>query len=216
VLLSIELFLLEVVVVKFDDHVIERTGRFQAARNLRHSIGGGPTVRFSSELVTSTVTVLPSINPRPSYSTPNMKSFVSVITAILAILASSSNALGFAPPALRSCSSSMRLASASGGSAFVVSQRPQVHNSGGGQPPRRSSPGALSMGSMAKFGVFSPAVYAAKIVLGQDKLNKIRGKAISLHSQSITDFTEWVGAYHLRTKLIKKAKQNGDTLGFLV
>ena len=74
----------------------------------------------------------------------------------------------------------------------------------------------LYMGSMAKFGVFSPAVYVAKIVLGQDKLNKIRGKAISLHSQSISDFTEWVGAYHLRTRLIKKAKQNGDTLGFLV
>jgi hypothetical protein len=72
------------------------------------------------------------------------------------------------------------------------------------------------MGSMAKFGIFSPAVYVAKIALGQDKLNKIRGKAISLHSQSITDFAEWVGAYHLRTKLIKKAKQNGDTLGFLV
>jgi len=72
------------------------------------------------------------------------------------------------------------------------------------------------MGSKAKFGVFSPAVYAAKIVLGQDRLNKIRGKAISLHSQQITDFTQWVGAYHLRTKLIKKAKTNGDELGFLV
>ena len=69
---------------------------------------------------------------------------------------------------------------------------------------------------MAKFGVFSPAVYAAKLVLGGDKLNKIRGKGISLHSQTIGDFCEWAGAYHLRTKLIKKAKTNGDTLGFLV
>lgn len=76
---------------------------------------------------------------------------------------------------------------------------------------------ALSMGGkQSKFGVFSPAVYGAKLVLGTDKLNKIRGKAISLHSQYIGDFCQWVGAYHLRTKLIKKAKVNGDTLGFLV
>ena len=72
------------------------------------------------------------------------------------------------------------------------------------------------MGSQAKFGVFSPAVYAAKITLGNDKLNIIRGKAISLHSQYIGEFCTWSGAYHLRTRLIKKAKLNGDILGFLV
>ena len=55
-----------------------------------------------------------------------------------------------------------------------------------------------------------------KIALGQDKLNKLRGKGISLHSQAIGDFCEWAGAYHLRTRLIKKAKTNGDILGFLV
>jgi hypothetical protein len=62
------------------------------------------------------------------------------------------------------------------------------------------------MGSQAKFGVFSPAVYAAKIALGNDKLNKFRGQAISLHSQYIGDFCTWAGAYHLRTKLIKKVR----------
>ena len=71
-------------------------------------------------------------------------------------------------------------------------------------------------GKMSKFGIFSPAVYAAKFALGTDRLNKIRGKAISLHSQYIGDFCEWIGAYHLRTQLIKKAKTNGDILGFLV
>jgi hypothetical protein len=71
-------------------------------------------------------------------------------------------------------------------------------------------------GKQAQFGVFSPAVYAAKIVLGTEKLNKIRGKAISLHSEKIGDFCTFIGAYHLRTKLIKKAKTNGDVLGFLV
>ena len=71
-------------------------------------------------------------------------------------------------------------------------------------------------GKMAKFGIFSPAVYGAKFVLGQEKLNKLRGKGISLHSQAIGEFCGWSGAYHLRTKLVKLAKTNGDTLGFLV
>jgi hypothetical protein len=80
----------------------------------------------------------------------------------------------------------------------------------------RTKNSVLFMGNVASFGIFSPAVYIAKIVLGKEKLNKIRGKAISLHSQYIGDFCEWVGAYHLRTRLIKKAKLNGDKLGFLV
>ena len=71
-------------------------------------------------------------------------------------------------------------------------------------------------GKVAKFGVFSPAVYGAKAVLGTDKLNKVRGKAISLHSQAIGEFCQWAGAGHMRTRIIKKAKTNGDILGFLV
>lgn len=104
--------------------------------------------------------------------------------------------------------------SATGGSSFVISQRPRA--SMPSACPARTGASSLQMGSQAKFGIFSPAVYGAKIVLGNDKLNKIRGKAISLHSQYIGDFCEWAGAYHLRTRLIKKAKTNGDTLGFLV
>jgi hypothetical protein len=102
----------------------------------------------------------------------------------------------------------------SGGSSFVVSGNGSVPAAA--STTRRGKATELYMGSQAKFGVFSPAVYAAKAVLGQDKLNKIRGKAISYHSQYIGDFCEWVGAYHMRTRLIKKAKVNGDTLGFLV
>ena len=107
----------------------------------------------------------------------------------------------------------------SGGSSFVVSQKAshnvaQRNNNYGPSP--RTGRSELFMGSQAKFGVFSPAVYAAKIALGQEKLNKLRGKGISLHSQAIGDFCEWAGAYHLRTRLIKKAKTNGDILGFLV
>lgn len=71
-------------------------------------------------------------------------------------------------------------------------------------------------GKKAKFGIFSPAVYVAKVVLGESKLNKLRGKAISLHSQAITEWCKTYGAYNLRTRLIKRAKNNGDDLGFLV
>jgi len=101
------------------------------------------------------------------------------------------------------------------GSSFVVSQRSRALD----PPtcPARNGISSLHMGGkQAKFGIFSPAVYGAKIVLGNDKLLKLRGKAISLHSQAIGEFCMWAGAYHLRTKLIKLAKTNGDTLGFLV
>ena len=81
----------------------------------------------------------------------------------------------------------------------------------------RTQRGELYMGGkQSKFGVFSPAVYLAKTVLGEGKLNKLRGKGISLHSQVITEFCQQYGAYNLRLKLIKKAKKNGDILGFLV
>mmetsp|Transcript_20872 Transcript_20872/g.27445 ORF Transcript_20872/g.27445 Transcript_20872/m.27445 type:complete len:135 (+) Transcript_20872:63-467(+) len=105
--------------------------------------------------------------------------------------------------------------SLAGGSSFVVSQRPPQQTTTAS--PQRTTRGDMQMGGkVAKFGIFSPAVYAAKFALGSDKLNKLRGKGISLHSQAIGDFCSWAGAYHLRTRLIKKAKTNGDILGFLV
>eukprot|EP00640_Fibrocapsa_japonica_P005427 CAMPEP_0113940814 /NCGR_PEP_ID=MMETSP1339-20121228/6871_1 /TAXON_ID=94617 /ORGANISM="Fibrocapsa japonica" /LENGTH=106 /DNA_ID=CAMNT_0000944771 /DNA_START=165 /DNA_END=485 /DNA_ORIENTATION=- /assembly_acc=CAM_ASM_000762 len=73
------------------------------------------------------------------------------------------------------------------------------------------------MAKVAKFGVFSPAVFAAKVVLGDKELNKVRGKGIALHSQAITEFCQYIGtSTQLRSRIIKLAKTNGDTLGFLV
>ena len=43
-------------------------------------------------------------------------------------------------------------------------------------------------GPAHKAGVFSPIVYAGKMVLGDEQLNKLRGKIISLHSDLIKDF----------------------------
>uniref|UniRef100_A0A7S1VSF9 Uncharacterized protein n=1 Tax=Grammatophora oceanica TaxID=210454 RepID=A0A7S1VSF9_9STRA len=132
-----------------------------------------------------------------------MKSFTALILLLVVAAAS-----GFGT------SSALRLSGANGGSSFVVSQRPQQQTPV--RPTTKTTSSQLQMGSMAKFGVFSPAVYAAKVVLGTNTLNKVRGKAISLHSQAIGDFCVWAGAYHLRVRLIKKAKVNGDILGFLV
>ncbi len=37
------------------------------------------------------------------------------------------------------------------------------------------------MGKVSKFGIFSPAVIAAKVALGESRLNKIRGKVRAQH-----------------------------------
>ena len=133
-----------------------------------------------------------------------------VLLSLFLILAVASSAVcGF------STGATAVLGGTNGGSDFVVSQRPRpISQTNVGRSTAGVS--AMRMGKMAKFGIFSPAVYGSKIVLGQDKLNKIRGKGISLHSQAIGEFCQWAGAYHLRTRLIKLAKTNGDILGFLV
>ena len=78
------------------------------------------------------------------------------------------------------------------GSAFLVSQRARAYDAPTSAAPVRTGVSSLSMGGKkAKFGIFSPAVYGAKIVLGTDKLNKLRGKGISLHSSTIGDFCQW-------------------------
>ena len=77
------------------------------------------------------------------------------------------------------------------------------YNSPSARLAPRSSRTELHMGGkMSKFGIFSPAVYGAKLVLGEAKLNKLRGKAISLHSQAITAWCQQYGAYNLRLKLV--------------
>merc|ERR1719408_116848 len=69
---------------------------------------------------------------------------------------------------------------------------------------RRS--GAVTMGG-AQDGPFTPIVLTAKVALGETRLNKIRGKAISYHSQAIGEFCEDYGVpRQVKMALIKKAK----------
>lgn len=63
---------------------------------------------------------------------------------------------------------------------------------------------------------FAPIVKFTAGIIGQKKFNSIRGKAISVHSQVITQFCTFVGANQkMRQNLIRVAKKNGSNLGFL-
>ena len=68
-------------------------------------------------------------------------------------------------------------------------------------------------GAVHNEGIFSPAVLAAKAVLGEEQLNKLRAKAISMHSDVISSFVEtyqWpAGQVALKT-LFTVADKNGD------
>jgi hypothetical protein len=140
-----------------------------------------------------------------------MKSFSCILQVVsFGLLVASS--LAFAPSVGSRSSVAVPASSSSFAPRAVLSTTASA-------PPRRHGTARSELfmgGKMSKFGIFSPAVYVAKLALGTEQLNKLRGKAISLHSQYIGDFCLWAGAYHLRTQLIKKAKTNGDILGFLV
>ncbi|GKD23994.1 proton gradient regulation 5, chloroplastic-like protein [Tanacetum coccineum] len=65
-------------------------------------------------------------------------------------------------------------------------------------------------------GLFAPAVVIARNIVGKKRFNQLRGKAIALHSQVITEFCKSIGAdSKQRQGLIRIAKKNGEKLGFL-
>lgn len=64
--------------------------------------------------------------------------------------------------------------------------------------------------------MFGPVVRVTKNIIGIKKLNLIRGKAISIHSQVIGEFCKFIGANQkIRQGLIRVAKLNGKKLGFI-
>ncbi|KOO24263.1 hypothetical protein Ctob_003453 [Chrysochromulina tobinii] len=87
------------------------------------------------------------------------------------------------------------------------------------QAPIRSataSRAAVTTMGAAKDGPFTPIVLAAKVVLGENLLQKLRGKGIALHSQEINKFCAEFGVpKKMNQALIKKAKAVGSDLGFL-
>lgn len=85
--------------------------------------------------------------------------------------------------------------------------------------PRSTTPSRplLHMGNInAGKGVFAPVVVLVRNVIGKKQFNQLRGKAIALHSQVITEFCKSIGAdAKQRQGLIRLAKKNGEKLGFL-
>ncbi|KAK9082862.1 hypothetical protein Scep_029333 [Stephania cephalantha] len=65
-------------------------------------------------------------------------------------------------------------------------------------------------------GIFAPLVIVTRNIIGKKRFNQLRGKAIALHSQVITEFCKSIGADgKQRQGLIRLAKKNGEWLGFL-
>lgn len=65
-------------------------------------------------------------------------------------------------------------------------------------------------------GIFTPIVKVIENAMGTKEYTKIRGKAISTHSQAITVFCKYIGANQkIRQGLIRVAKSNGSKLGFI-
>ncbi|KAF5465867.1 hypothetical protein F2P56_015834 [Juglans regia] len=65
-------------------------------------------------------------------------------------------------------------------------------------------------------GLFAPIVVVTRNIIGKKRFNQIRGKAIAVHSQVITEFCKSIGAdQKQRQGLIRLAKKNGELLGFL-
>lgn len=64
--------------------------------------------------------------------------------------------------------------------------------------------------------MFAPMVLLVRNIMGTLKFNKLRGQAIALHSKTITNFCNRFGIDSKeRQALIRKAKANGQRLGFL-
>ena len=64
--------------------------------------------------------------------------------------------------------------------------------------------------------MFAPIVVALKNKMGKVKFMKLRGKAIALHSQVITNVCNRLGIDRTqRQNLIRLARDNGKALGLL-
>jgi hypothetical protein len=64
--------------------------------------------------------------------------------------------------------------------------------------------------------MWTPIVVLVRNQIGTAKFNQIRGQAIALHCQAITNFCNWAGINPKeRQNLIRVAKSNGKLMGLL-
>lgn len=113
------------------------------------------------------------------------------------------------------CSSRLHLTSwdSSNQSSIALQQAvPGVQCTGSNLPRRQ----VVRMGNKATGGPFAPLVVVVRNIVGDKEFNKLRGKAISLHSQVIKEFCGQLGVDNKQVQgVIRLAKKNGEKLGFL-
>lgn len=64
--------------------------------------------------------------------------------------------------------------------------------------------------------MFAPIVVLLRNRIGKAKFNQLRGQAIAIHSQVITNFCNRIGIERtIRQNLIRTARDNGKKLGLL-
>ena len=64
--------------------------------------------------------------------------------------------------------------------------------------------------------MFAPLVILVRNRMGKVKFNQLRGQAIAIHCQTITNFCNQMGLEtQVRQNLIRRAKSNGKLLGLL-
>ena len=64
--------------------------------------------------------------------------------------------------------------------------------------------------------MFAPLVILLRNLMGKKEFNRLRGKFIALHSQTITAFCQGVGIESRnRQNIIRLARDNGKRLGLL-
>jgi len=130
----------------------------------------------------------------------------SILVAFLALCVAACGA--FVAPVVPAARASSRAAVVTMGNNAPDGPFTPVVLAGKVQPASRS-PTSLSH-------ALSRPTHAPQVVLGEKDFNKIRGKAISIHSQFITEFCMDFGVTTpMRGGLIKKAKTVGGRLGFL-
>ncbi|MGB0563803.1 MAG: cyclic electron transport protein PGR5 [Spirulinaceae cyanobacterium] len=64
--------------------------------------------------------------------------------------------------------------------------------------------------------MFASLVILSRRAMGTSQFNRLRGKVIGLHCQTITQFCNWVGIEAKeRQSLIRLARTNGKRLGLM-
>lgn len=96
--------------------------------------------------------------------------------------------------------------------ASLKEAQPAVARASAAAPKRAT----VRLGNKATGGPFAPLVVVVRNAIGEKEFNKLRGQAISAHSQIIKEFGKTAGVDNKQVQgVVRLAKKNGEFLGFL-